>query len=197
MYLFFDSETSGLPKRWNAPLTDLSNWPRLVQLAWIVCDESGTELERGYHLVYPDGFTIAPGATRQHGITTAFAREHGEPLAEVMDRFGESLDQVPTVVAHNVGFDLSVVGAEFLRLKRIDQLSPGRRDLHDEGKHASLSLAGQVGFKWPTRELHRKLFDADFRGGSRCVGRLRRMAEVLLSTTRTLGAQGLVACRNA
>ena len=187
MYLFFDSETSGLPKRWNAPLTDLSNWPRLVQLAWIVCDESGTELERGYHLVYPDGFTISPGATRQHGITTAFAREHGEPLAEVMDRFGESLDQVPTVVAHNVGFDLSVVGAEFLRLKRIDQLSLKRAICTMKESTRHCRLPGKYGFKWPTLgELHRKLFDADFEGAHdaladcdacmRCFFRLRELS---------------------
>lgn len=33
MYLFFDTETTGLPKNWKAPVSDLNNWPRLVQLA--------------------------------------------------------------------------------------------------------------------------------------------------------------------
>ena len=27
MYLIFDTETTGLPKRWDAPLNDLDNWP--------------------------------------------------------------------------------------------------------------------------------------------------------------------------
>jgi len=35
MYLFFDTETTGLPKKWKAPITDLDNWPRLVQLAYL------------------------------------------------------------------------------------------------------------------------------------------------------------------
>jgi len=26
MYLVFDTETTGLPKKWNAPLSDLDNW---------------------------------------------------------------------------------------------------------------------------------------------------------------------------
>ena len=26
MYLIFDTETTGLPKKWNAPLTDSDNW---------------------------------------------------------------------------------------------------------------------------------------------------------------------------
>ncbi len=32
MYLFFDTETTGLPKNWKASLTDLNNWPRLSEL---------------------------------------------------------------------------------------------------------------------------------------------------------------------
>ena len=27
MFLFFDTETTGLPQRWNAPVTDVDNWP--------------------------------------------------------------------------------------------------------------------------------------------------------------------------
>ena len=31
-YLFFDTETTGLPANWQAPMSDLENWPRLVQI---------------------------------------------------------------------------------------------------------------------------------------------------------------------
>ena len=31
MYLFFDTETTGLPKNWKTPLNDLNNWPRLSE----------------------------------------------------------------------------------------------------------------------------------------------------------------------
>lgn len=60
MYLFFDTETTGLPKRWNAPVTDLENWPRLVQLAWIMYDDRGNMLESRDVIVKPEGFTIPP-----------------------------------------------------------------------------------------------------------------------------------------
>lgn len=163
MYLFFDTETSGLPKRWDAPITDLANWPRLVQLAWIVCDADGTERESGYHLIFPDGFAISPGATRQHGITTEYAQKNGEPLQEVMDRFEKSLASVGTVVGHNVSFDLSVAGAEFLRLKRIDQLSLKRAICTMKESTRYCRLPGKYGYKWPTlAELHQNLFGEDF-----------------------------------
>ena len=64
MYLFFDTETTGLPKRWNAPVTDLENWPRLVQLAWIMYDDRGNMLESRDVIVKPEGFTIPPEASR-------------------------------------------------------------------------------------------------------------------------------------
>ncbi len=32
MYLFFDTETNGLPRNWKAPVTDLNNWPKLSEL---------------------------------------------------------------------------------------------------------------------------------------------------------------------
>ena len=86
MYLFFDTETTGLPKRWNAPVTDLENWPRLVQLAWIMYDDRGNMLESRDVIVKPEGFTIPPEASRVHGITTLVAREKGEPLQEVMEQ---------------------------------------------------------------------------------------------------------------
>jgi len=38
MYLFFDTETTGLPRNYKAPATDLANWPRLVQIAWLLAD---------------------------------------------------------------------------------------------------------------------------------------------------------------
>ena len=41
MFLIFDTETTGLPKRWDSPLSDLENWPRCVQLAWQLHDEKG------------------------------------------------------------------------------------------------------------------------------------------------------------
>ena len=68
MYLFFDTETTGLPKNWNAPITDLNNWPRLVQLAYLCYDNEGNELSRGDFIVKPEGFTIPRDASRIHGI---------------------------------------------------------------------------------------------------------------------------------
>ena len=58
MFLFFDTETTGLPQRWNAPVTNVDNWPRLVQLAWIMCDDKGNIIEERSDIIKPEGFSI-------------------------------------------------------------------------------------------------------------------------------------------
>ena len=45
MYLIFDTETTGLPKKWKAPLTDSDNWPRCVQIAWQMHDKEGNLID--------------------------------------------------------------------------------------------------------------------------------------------------------
>jgi DNA polymerase III epsilon subunit-like protein len=52
-YLIFDTETTGLPINWKAPVSDLNNWPRLVQIAWMQCDNSGKILSSSDYIVKP------------------------------------------------------------------------------------------------------------------------------------------------
>ena len=51
MYLIFDTETTGLPKRWDAPITDSDNWPRCIQIAWQLHDDLEKVINRqGFYL---------------------------------------------------------------------------------------------------------------------------------------------------
>ena len=102
MYLFFDTETTGLPKRWNAPVTDVDNWPRLVQLAWIVSDNEGNTLRSRNVIVRPEGFTIPWEVSRVHGITTAIAMEKGVDLQGVLEEFSKEIDESQVLVGHNI-----------------------------------------------------------------------------------------------
>ncbi|MCU0370607.1 MAG: 3'-5' exonuclease, partial [Bacteroidales bacterium] len=70
MFLIYDTETTGLPRNFEAPVTDLENWPRVVQLAWQLHDAEGNMLEAKEFLIRPDHFTIPYNAAKVHGITT-------------------------------------------------------------------------------------------------------------------------------
>ena len=86
-YLFFDTETSGLPKDYKQPASNLINWPRLVQLAWLLYDSQGHELSRRNYIIKPENFIISAGATRIHGITQKEAIEKGADLEDVLYEF--------------------------------------------------------------------------------------------------------------
>ena len=58
MYLIVDCETNGLARDRRAPVTDVGNWPRAVQVAWAVYDPEHRELLSEAYLVRPDGFKI-------------------------------------------------------------------------------------------------------------------------------------------
>ena len=163
MYLFLDCETTGLPKRWGAPISDLGNWPPIVQIAWLLYDETGRHVESMSCLVQPDGFTIPRDAQRIHGITTERALTEGRPLLTVLAELDAAADRASIVVSHNLEFDRSVISAEYLRLG----LDPLFRDKTLICTMVSSTgfcrLPGPFGYKWPTlQELHRALFGSRY-----------------------------------
>ncbi|MBC7524694.1 MAG: 3'-5' exonuclease, partial [Flavobacterium sp.] len=48
-FLVVDTETSGLPKKWDLPYDAKNNWPHVVQIAWIIFNTKGEELKRENH----------------------------------------------------------------------------------------------------------------------------------------------------
>ncbi|MEE3149054.1 MAG: DNA polymerase III subunit alpha, partial [Bacteroidota bacterium] len=166
MYLIFDTETTGLPKNWNAPITDSDNWPRAIQIAWQLHDDMGNCIEHEYYLIRPDGFDIPFDAERIHGISTELAQRDGLPLGEVLGKFKAALERTKFVVGQNVGFDVNIMGAEFHRLDVTNQLQElPVLDTCTETTAQLCQIPGGRGgkFKLPTlTELHQYLFNQPF-----------------------------------
>lgn len=87
MYLIYDTETTGLPKNYNAPLSDADNWPRCVQIAWQLHGANGELLDAQNHIIKPEGFDIPYNAEKVHGISTERAQKEGKPLNDVLEAF--------------------------------------------------------------------------------------------------------------
>ena len=166
MFLIYDTETTGLPRDWKAPLTDSDNWPRLVQLAWQLHDADGSLIARGNRIIRPDGFTIPFTSAKIHGITTARAEADGIPLAEALAEFDADLARASYVMGHNIEFDVNIVGAEYHRLQQpMEKLTDKPViDSKNEATDYCAIPGGRGGqFKWPTlTELHQKLFGEGF-----------------------------------
>ncbi|MEZ4810293.1 MAG: DNA polymerase III subunit alpha [Allomuricauda sp.] len=166
MYLIFDTETTGLPKRWDAPITDTDNWPRCIQIAWQLHDGLGNLVEHQDFLVQPDGFNIPYEAEQVHGISTALAEQKGVPLADVLEAFNKSLGRAKFVVGQNVDFDVNIMGCEFYRMGVETPLAVlPVLDTCTEATAELCKIPGGRGgkFKLPTlTELHEFLFGEPF-----------------------------------
>ncbi len=165
-YLIFDTETTGLPKKWNAPITDTNNWPRCVQIAWQLHDEYGKLIEHQDYLIQPEGYNIPYDSEQIHGISTLLAQEKGKPLNEVLALFNEALEKSTFVVGQNLKFDLNIMGCEFFRQGIETPLN--ELPVLDTCTEKTATLCqlpgGRYGkFKLPTlTELHQKLFHQPF-----------------------------------
>ncbi|WP_395045959.1 DNA polymerase III subunit alpha [Flavobacterium sp.] len=166
MYLIFDTETTGLPRSWSAPITDTDNWPRCIQIAWQLHDEMGNLIEHQDYLVKPEGFNIPYDAERIHGISTELAMEQGVSLQEVLEKFNIALSKTKFIVGQNVGFDVNIMGCEFHRANMgSDMVKMPVLDTCTEVTASLLKLPGGRGgrFKLPTlTELHQYLFKVPF-----------------------------------
>ncbi|WP_282036017.1 DNA polymerase III subunit alpha [Saccharicrinis aurantiacus] len=164
MFLVFDTETTGLPKNWKAPITDTDNWPRMVQLAWQCHDIDGKFLFAKNHVITPDGYTIPDDVVAVHGITTEIAHEKGIPLKEALEDFMADVAKSKFIIGHNVTFDNNIVGCELVRSEMDEQAlvnAPSLDTMTSSKEFCNLKRNGQL--KNPTlTELHIKLFTVPF-----------------------------------
>jgi DNA polymerase III subunit epsilon len=185
MLLFFDTETTGIPGNYKAPASDLKNWPRLVQLAWLAADAAGNEIASAEHIVKPEGFTIAPAAAKIHGITQQMALQAGVAIKAVLEPLIAAVAQASVLIAHNVQYDEKIIGAELLRAGYPNHVEAKPRLCTMQSATSYCRIAGPYGYKWPTlQELHQKLFHEAFSGGHRALADTRACARCFFELRR-------------
>lgn len=166
MYIIFDTETTGLPENYKAPITDTQNWPRIVQISWQLHDEYGYVIKNENFVIKPEGFSIPFNSTQIHGISNEIAQEKGFNIEFVLNEFLKDIEKVKVISGHNVEFDINVLGCEFFR-KGIynDILDKIRLDTCDENTANLCRISGGKGgkYKFPKlEELYYYLFDEKF-----------------------------------
>lgn len=161
--LFFDTETTGLPKNWKASYKDVDNWPRIVQLAWQLFDENGNLIESENFIVKPKGFEIPFNSSKIHGISNERANLEGANLETILKEFKQKILGSTLLVAHNMSFDAQVMGSEFYRetsdnpIDKIDKFCTMDQTVN------ICKISGEYGFKWPKLgELYKHLFSVEF-----------------------------------
>lgn len=185
-YLFFDTETTGLPnKRLSYVHTDQ---PHICQLAAIEVDSDRRTMTEINFLIRPDGWTIPEEASAIHGITQSSAERYGIKIEGALSIMRRLISRSSMVIAHNIEFDawmlrreLAAVsdpawdwggGREFCTLKEsqdIVKCPPTERMLK----------AGITGYKKPTlTETYRHFFGRDFEGAHDAMADVRACRDV-------------------
>jgi len=186
MYLFFDTETTGLPKNYQQPLDDFSNWPRIVQIAWSLYDSEGNNWENYNYIIKPDGFVIPIESTKIHRISQERAMKEGVSLKKALDHFLTDVKSSAYLVAHNIDFDEKIIGSELLREKLPNYLTNSQKICTMKSSSSFCKIPNnRGGYKWPNlTELYNCLFKTTFPDAHDAVFDVRACADCFFELKR-------------
>ncbi|WP_069660169.1 3'-5' exonuclease [Arcticibacter eurypsychrophilus] len=115
-YLFIDTETSGLPKKWDKPYSKIGNWPYIVQVSWVVYTKNGHEVIRKDHFISDNDFVTSSTSFKIHGFSDEYRKKKGQLRKEVMtDLSSDLMTYKPMIVGHFTELDLHMIGSDFYR----------------------------------------------------------------------------------
>ncbi len=130
MFLFFDTETNGLPD-YNLDLVDRAQ-PRILQLACLLTDDGGREMMSWKAPIVPEGFQVDERLVGDNGKPTAFAinklgngllNQYGIALRQALAMFRLFESKATLKVAHNYRFDGFLLKSEHARAG-VEPISP-------------------------------------------------------------------------
>lgn len=185
--LFIDTETSGLPRKWNVPYSQNDNWPYALQIAWIIYTKEKKLVKQENHYIWDHTVKISPAAQNIHGITQSFLHTNGESKKEVLQLLLHDLKKFqPLIIGHFIKFDFHILGVEFYRtgidnpIKQLPtfctMLATRHLVLNPARKHMPLCNLYELLFKTPLKNGHNALADAT--ATADCFFELMRKGEI-------------------
>lgn len=163
--LFFDTETTGFPMRkgfnsyYHPSMVNYYNSSRLIEIAYIICDEEKKIIKSVNNIIKPDSFKIEN--SHIHGITQKHAEYEGIDIKKAIKTLEDDIKDVNTMVAHNIMFDLNILISECYRIENKDVIKMINDKNHictmDMGKnHLNLKKSPKL------TELYKTLFNEEF-----------------------------------
>lgn len=113
--LFFDTETTGLILNENSSYFVVENFPRIVQLAYMLCTIDNKLLKAANIIIKPSDFIIPEASVKYHGINQEKALKLGTSIIPVLADFLCVAIEADYIIAHNLNFDYRILGAESVR----------------------------------------------------------------------------------
>lgn len=181
MILFFDTETSGFPKR-NLPHNH-PDQPSLVQLAALAYDTNGTE-RAAFNFIVEQSEEVPESAAKVHGITKAISQDSGLPLLTVLEPFDRLWRRAGLYVAHNLQFDMAIMEIAYARARVWKMLKPQANAMCCTMQITTPLMKlphknGGPGYKWPKlEEAHHHYFNERLEGAHDALVDVRATARL-------------------
>ena len=183
MYLFFDTETNGLPKNYEAPPWDW--WPDIVQLARALVTKDGDIISEQSHIlfIWED---IPQEQIDIHWITSEMSQQ-GRSTEFTLDAFNRDIIKADKLIAHNINFDKNVIISSMIKHDRFNKLIETLPTLCTMLTTINVcKIQTEYGYKRPKlEELYKHLFDEEIEGAHnalvdvratvRCAFELKRL----------------------
>ncbi len=189
--LFFDVETTGLPKA-SLPLND-PHQPHITQLGFIL-DINNIEAVAVDTFIKPNNWPIQADsgtgigkiASELTGITQDMCEDHGIPIADAVEMFIIAAENADMLVCHNTAFDSKLLAMEYSRL--VADVPP-RIVLCGKPLLCTMKTAtpicqikkkdGKAGFKWPKlSEAMMFFFEEELEGAHSAIVDIRATRRV-------------------
>ena len=114
--LFIDTETSGLPKRWDLPYSTKRNWPNAIQVSWVIYTRDGQQVKEQSRYIWEKDILLSPSAYKIHGLTKTFLQANGISRKDALWLLTRDLKKYkPMIVGHFIELDFHVVSADYFR----------------------------------------------------------------------------------
>lgn len=114
--LFIDTETTGIPKRWNLPYSEITNWPSAVQISWLIFDENKNCIKKENDYVDENDLKVSSESFKIHGISKDFLKKNGQSRKSVLLQLSEDIKTYnPLIIGHFTEFDIHTLSSDFYR----------------------------------------------------------------------------------
>jgi len=160
MYLIYDVTPVEKPKNYKAPFSEVSSWPRMQHVSWILLGADFKPIEDYDCTIQHENFEVTKKMIKYAKLDEEEREKKLTKLEDVLKKFAESVDKAEYLVGHNINMNNCVMAAEYMRMGEHPSLfSLEHICLMQEGTYYCKIPNNRGGYKWPSlTELYANLF---------------------------------------
>ena len=114
MYLFIETQQSGIPKDYKASYKLSDNWPRITQFSYILADKKANIIEEASYLIYPEA-KIPKIVSKITRIDNTMLKSYGRTFNKLEEEIKRLFQLSDYVIGFNINYDISLLKAELYR----------------------------------------------------------------------------------